>query len=66
MDFVGVLTIYTRINSPNGDNRSKRVTAHKNYRCENMNEAKETLAKMRDANPEMFFEAEFIITRYVD
>jgi hypothetical protein len=66
MDHVGTLTIYTRIKHPDLEHRSKRVTAYKNYRCESMAEAKEALAKIRDANPEMYFEAELVITRYVD
>ena len=66
MDFVGVLTIYTRINLPDVQRVNKRITAFKNYRCDNMIDAKETLAKLREANPDMYFEGELVITRYID
>jgi hypothetical protein len=66
MDFVGVFTIYTRINLPDVQRVNKRITAYKNYRCDNMTEAKEMLAKLREANPEMYFEGELVITRYID
>jgi hypothetical protein len=66
MDFVGVLTIYTRINLPDAQRVNKRITAYKNYRCDSMTDAKEMLAKLREANPEMYFEAELVITRYID
>lgn len=66
MDFVGVLTIYTRINLPDVQRVNKRITAYKNYRCDSMTDAKEMLAKLREANPEMYFEAELVITRYID
>ena len=68
MDHVGVLTIYTRINHPEMEKNylRKRITAYKNYRCESMDDAKETLEKLRAVNPDIYFEAELIITRYID
>ena len=65
-DFVGILTIYTRIKLPDVQNGSKRLAAYRNYRCDSMTDAQETLAKVRKANPEMYFEAELVITRYID
>ena len=65
-DFVGVLTIYTRINLPDVQRVNKRITAYKNYRCESIDEAKETLEKLRAVNPDVYFEAELVITRYID
>ena len=68
MDFVGVLTIYTRINHPDmaKNYRRKRITAYKNYQCESIDDAKETLEKLRSVNPDVYFEAELVITRYID
>ena len=66
MNHVGILTIYTRINLPDVQRVNKRLTAYKNYRCESIDDAKEMLEKLRTANPDMYFEAELVITRYID
>lgn len=64
-DFVGVLTIFTWVNAPEGK-RGKRLTVNKSHFCESFEMGKEILAQWREANPKLEMHAELTITRYID
>jgi hypothetical protein len=64
-DFVGVLTIFTWVNAPEGK-RSKRLTVNKTHFCESFEMGKELLDQWREANPKLPMHAELTITRYID
>jgi hypothetical protein len=64
-DFVGILTIYTWINAPEGK-RGKRLTVNKSHFCDTFEMGKELLNHWREANPNIEMHAELVITRYID
>ncbi len=64
-DFVGVLTISTWVDMPDGK-RSKRLTVNKTHFCESFAMGREILDQWRQANPNLKLHAELIITRYID
>ena len=63
-DFVGVLTIYTWINAPEG--RGKKLTIKKCHFCDTFEMGKDILNQWRKANPNIEMHAELVITRYID
>jgi hypothetical protein len=64
-DFVGVLTIYTWVNAPEGK-RGKRLNVNKSHFCESFEMGKDLLNQWREANPNIEMHAELVITRYID
>ena len=64
-DFVGILTIYTWVDTPEGK-RPKRLTVNKSHFCESFDMGKELLNQWREANPHLKMHAELSITRYID
>jgi hypothetical protein len=49
-DFVGVLTIYTWVNAPEGK-RGKRLNVNKSHFCDTFEMGKDLLNQWREANP---------------
>lgn len=64
-DFVGVLTIYTWVNAPEGK-RGKRLNVNKSHFCDTFEMGKDLLNQWRKANPSIEMHAELVITRYID
>jgi len=64
-DFVGILTIYTWVNAPEGK-RGKRLTVNKSHFCDTFEMGKTILTQWREANPSIEMHAELVITRYID
>ena len=64
-DFVGVLTIYTWVNAPEGK-RGKRLNVNKSHFCDTFEMGKDLLNQWREANPSIEMHAELVITRYID
>lgn len=64
-DFVGVLTIYTWVNAPEGK-RGKRLNVNKSHFCDTFEMGKDLLNQWRKANPNIEMHAELVITRYID
>jgi hypothetical protein len=63
MEFVGILTVYAFVALPN--HRSKRIVIHKENYCEKMEEANDILETIKDLNPHLKLDAEWVITRYI-
>ena len=64
-DFVGILTIYTWVNAPEGK-RGKRLNVNKSHFCDTFEMGKDLLNQWRKANPSIEMHAELVITRYID